>query len=235
MAEIYNYIFRITTIFEKCVERLSRRNQFFIPCDILRKAIDKEITDFIKKYMNNVISETCKKELNNLVSYFTQEGFSFMSQVEIRKYPTSFIEDIDVKISDFQWERIIEIATEYGFKVCMWDDMEVLVMPTLESAETRDFLDFSFKCRKSIDEIIMKEGSISFYGGELYTREQEEGSEFFHNKFMISSYQTNLDPEVDRTEFYLDQLTFWADTHNKQVKREIAADAIVTVEILEIC
>ncbi len=234
MVETYNYEFR-NTIFKECVERLSRRYQFFIPCDILRKVIEKEITDFIKKYMNNVISETCKKELNNLVSYFTQEGFSFTSQVEIRKYPTSFIEDIDVKISDFQWDEIIGIATEYGFKVCMWDGMEVLVMPPLEIAETHDFLDLSVKCRKAIDEIIKEREAISFYGGELFTREQEEGSEFFHNKFVISSYQTNLDSEVDRTEFNLDQLTFWADTHNKQVKREIAADAIVTVEILEIC
>ena len=226
MSKTSNHEF-LQTIFEESIKELNKKYPFFIPCDVLKKAIEKNFANALRKE----ILDSAKRKIEKTISTFSEGVGVVLDPVH---YLLTLDNLISLHLCDETWEKVLNLAHRYGLEQKDWQDISILTC----NYENAEILPFSNKYYSILTELLSMHGCIKFYGGELWTREQEEGDNFLHKTFRIQSTQLesiNIKPYRQKISFSIDQLKYFAECVDKTCVRKVYGYAIAAIECLDIC
>lgn len=233
MIETYKYEFWAKN-FRSVICRLNRSTPFFVSFHTLRNAMEKFVTELMKEEINKEIKRAIEDKLAYCSVLIANDGCTIEPDLKLDAYPT-ISDKTKIRISNAQWDTILDIAYSYGFRKDSWQGEIILAVPSLEISQQYTFLRSYTKYQELFNKLMFENGWISFYGGELFTKEQEKGDKFLYTTFSVSSYQLDDDSYIyANSKFKITQLKYIAEQFGKKVSRVIKSDALATVEILEI-
>ncbi|MBR3250025.1 MAG: hypothetical protein IKF83_04985 [Clostridia bacterium] len=226
MQKTSNHEF-LQTIFEESIKDLNKEYPFFIPCHVLKKTLEKNIASALRKEMLDSVTN----KIEETIATFSK-GEEFV--LEPVNYSLILTDTIILHLCDETWEEVLILAHKCGFEQKDWHDIPILTC----NSESEEICPFSNRYYSILTELLSMHGCIEFYGGELWTREQEEGDNFIYSTFSIQIKQLesiNIDPYRCRICFSIDQLKYFAECVDKTCVRKVFGDAIATIECLHIC
>ena len=118
MSKTSNHEF-LQTIFEESIKELNKKYPFFIPCDVLKKTIEKNFANALRKEM----LDSAKSKIEETISTFS-EGDGFV--LDPVHYLLTLDNPISLHLCDETWEKVLNLAHRYGLEQKDWQDISIL-------------------------------------------------------------------------------------------------------------
>ncbi len=210
----------LSKAFHDYMNELDEKYLCFIPCDELRKGVEKRITEPMKSVIYGELNNSVISKLNDFTESFKKDGFT----LDPIHHSFLYEDDISIHMNDDQWNVFLEMILENGYEFKVWHDMPILTWQSMYHPLW--FLFTPIRNQIRLQHRLDENGQIVFYGGELFSKAQEHGDVFVHSIFSFYDF--------DLTNLSKNQLEYFAEIQGCQIRREVHSDAIATIENLVI-